>query len=164
VDDLASAPATCWGLAVALLAIASTPLAGPRDLAAPTPAQFGAKLAVYIVIAVLVLLPVAFGPVNRVKAAFSGPLARWLGAISYGIFLWHPLVIDAIFLTKGRWIFTGSPLSTFIATLAGGLLLASICYYGVEQPLQRLALRWPRRRAGSSVESHSVQPAAMTAS
>ena len=164
VDDLASAPVTCWGLALALLAIASTPLAGPRDLTAPTPAQFGAKLAIYIVIAVLVLLPVAFGPVNRVKAAFGGPLARWLGAISYGIFLWHPLVIDAIFLTDGRWIFTGSPLNTFIATLVGGLLLASISYYAVEQPLQRLGLRWPRRRAGSRVESHSAQPVAITAS
>ena len=37
LDDLASAPVTCWAAAVGLLAIATTPVAGPRDLAGRRP-------------------------------------------------------------------------------------------------------------------------------
>jgi peptidoglycan/LPS O-acetylase OafA/YrhL len=156
LDDLARAPFACWAIAIALLAIVATPLAGPRDLTPPTGAQFGAKLAIYAVIAALVMLPVAFGPPSPLKTRFASPLAQWLGAISYGLFLWHPFIIDAIFLTNGQWIFSGSPLSTLGFTLFGAVVLASISYYGVERPLQRWGGRWPRWRAGHATESHSA--------
>jgi peptidoglycan/LPS O-acetylase OafA/YrhL len=156
VDDLAAAPLACWGLALGLLAIASTPLAGPRDLAAPTVVEFATKNVLFMVIAALILLPLAFGPGHRITAAFSGGLARWLGAISYGIFLWHPFVIDATFLVTGWPEFSGGYLRLLIVALVGAIVLASLSYYAMELPLQRWGVRRVPRRRRTATESHSA--------
>jgi peptidoglycan/LPS O-acetylase OafA/YrhL len=145
LDELASAPFACWIVAFGALAVATTPLAGPRDLNTPTAGQFGAKLGLYTVVAVMLLLPLAFGPRDRFTRVFASGPARWLGAISYGLFLWHPLVIALIYRPGGRAEFTGSLGWTFLEVLAGGLALAAVSYYVVELPWQKLAHRSPSR-------------------
>jgi peptidoglycan/LPS O-acetylase OafA/YrhL len=160
LDEVGAAPLACWTMAVALLAVASTPIMGPRDLSPQSNAEFAAKLVLYLAIAVLVLIPVAFAPANRVRAAFSSAPARWLGAISYGIFLWHPFILDWIYRPGGRPVFSGDPLSTLVITLAGALTLASISYYVLERPIQRWGARWPRRRAGVATDTHIAVAAA----
>ncbi|MFI6239196.1 acyltransferase family protein [Micromonospora sp. NPDC050795] len=148
LDDLASAPVTCWAAAVGLMAIATTPVAGPRDLTEPTAAEFGVKLALYLVIAALILIPVAFGGASRAKQVFGSSSARWLGAVSYGLFLWHPMVIELIYLVDDRPLFTGGLLDTFALTMAFGLVYATVSYYGVERPLQLLGSQGRRRSTG----------------
>ncbi|MFD0968012.1 acyltransferase family protein [Plantactinospora endophytica] len=152
LDDLGAAPLACWSVALGLFAVATTPLAGPRDLAEPTAGEFGTKLMLYLAIAVLLMLPLAFGPGTAVRDAVSLPLARGLGAVSYGLFLWHPLVLESIYLGTGRPTFTGDLLTTFTLTLLGGLLLGTLSYALVERPLLRVAARWPGRsgRGGGS--------------
>ncbi|WP_406073481.1 acyltransferase family protein [Micromonospora sp. NBC_01638] len=145
LDDLASAPVACWAAAVALMAIATTPVAGPRDLAGPTAAEFAVKLALYLTIAALILIPVAFGGPSRVKGVFGSTSARWLGTVSYGLFLWHPLVIELIYLLDDRPLFTGGLLNTFALTMVFGLAYAAVSYYSVERPLQLLGSQWGRR-------------------
>ncbi|MET8232955.1 acyltransferase [Micromonospora sp. NPDC005298] len=166
LDDLASAPVACWGAAVGLMAIATTPVAGPRDLEGPTAAEFGVKLALYLAIAALILIPVAFGGPSRVKEIFGSTSARWLGTVSYGLFLWHPLVIELIYLLDDRPLFTGGLLNTFALTMAFGLVYAAVSYYGVERPLQLLGTQRRRRprvgpgqAGGPSVEAAPVSPA-----
>jgi peptidoglycan/LPS O-acetylase OafA/YrhL len=139
LDELASAPMACWTIAVALLAVATTPLAGPRDLNSPGTGEFAAKLILYMLIAVMMLLPLAFGPKDRVTRAFASRPARWLGTVSYGLFLWHPFVIALIYRPGGRQIFTGDLISTFALVLGAGLLLAVISYYLIERPFLVLA-------------------------
>jgi peptidoglycan/LPS O-acetylase OafA/YrhL len=163
INDLAAAPLACWGLAVGLLAIASTPLAGPRTLVAPTAGEFAVKVALYVVIAALIVMPVAFGPDNRVTAAFGGGLARWLGAISYGIFLWHPFVIDVTYLATGWPVFSGDYLTVFVITLSGALVLASMSWYALERPVQRWGGRWPARRRRRVTESQRAVAVASAA-
>ncbi|MBQ0903404.1 acyltransferase [Micromonospora sp. U21] len=138
LDDLASAPVACWVAAAGLLAIATTPVAGPRDLAGPTVAEFAVKLTLYVAIASLILIPVAFGGPTRVKQALSSGPSRWLGVVSYGLFLWHPLVLELIYLLDDRPLFTGGLLSTFALTMLFGLAYAAASYYGVERPIQLL--------------------------
>jgi peptidoglycan/LPS O-acetylase OafA/YrhL len=157
LDDMARAPLACWAMAVCLLAVASTSVAGPRDLAEPTAAQFGAKLAIYLAIGVLVLIPVAFGPRTATKSALDTGIARWLGAISYGLFLWHPLVLEMIYDLTGRPLFTGGYLTTYLLTLVGGIVVATISWYALERPLQRAGARWPRRRkARTAIDNQST--------
>ncbi|MEU8299094.1 acyltransferase [Micromonospora sp. NPDC048909] len=163
LDELGAAPLACWAVALAALAIATTPLAGPRDLAEPTAGEFGAKLLLYLVVAVMLLLPIAFGPQTGVKSVFDSILGRWLGRVSYGLFLWHPFVLEGIYLVGDRPEFTGDPLGTFLLTVAGGLVLAAVSYYAIERPLQRWGSQWPRRRR-STTESQSTVTVATAAS
>lgn len=141
LDGLGSAPIACWVFAFGILAIATTPVAGPRDLNPPTAAQFGVKLGLYLVVAVMLLTPLAFGPQDRFTRVFASGLARWLGTVSYGLFLWHPLVVALIYRPGGRPEFTGGLVSTFGLVLGGGLVLAIVSYYVIELPWQRLAAR-----------------------
>ncbi|SCG55851.1 acyltransferase family protein [Micromonospora halophytica] len=155
LDDLGRAPLACWAIALGALAVATTPVTGPRDLAEPTAAEFGTKLVLYLVVAVLLIVPVAFGPQTRTKSVFDSVLGRWLGRVSYGLFLWHPFVLEGIYVVTDRPEFTGDPLGTFALTVAGGLVLASVSYYAVEKPFQRWGAQWPRRKRRSTSESQS---------
>ena len=154
LDDLGRAPLACWTIALGALAVATTPVTGPRDLAEPTAGQFATKLVLYLVVAVLLIVPVAFGPQTRTKGVLDSVVGRWLGRVSYGLFLWHPFVLEGIYLVDGRPDFTGDPLGTFLLTVAGGLVLAAVSYYAIERPCQRWGGQWPGRRRNTS-ESQS---------
>lgn len=145
LDVLGRVPVTCWLIAAGLYAIATTPVTGPRDLSAFAPGAFGAKLALYLGVAVMVLIPAAFSPRPGVQLFLGGVSGRWLGAVSYGLFLWHPMVIEAIYFVLNRQPFTGDTGTIFLLTLGCGLVVAAISYYVVELPIQRWGARWPRR-------------------
>lgn len=61
----------------------------------------------------------------------------WLGTISYGLYLWHPL-IGAIVpgLPPPGW-------TRFGALTAASILIAAASWYGLGRPLQRLKQCWP---------------------
>jgi peptidoglycan/LPS O-acetylase OafA/YrhL len=164
LDAVATAPLACWAAALAVFAIATTPVGGPLGLTEPTAGEFAVKLVLYVLLAVLIVVPLAFGPETRAKKALSGGTVKWLGAVSYGLFLWHPFVIESIYWVTGRPEFTGSFGWTFVITLGGGLVLAALCYYLIESPCQRFSQRWPRTPRPSSTESQSstTQPSAVS--
>ena len=146
VDDLAAAPLTCCVIALGLFGVASTPITGPRDLTPVSAAELGARVILFTGVAVMILVPAAFGPPNRFKAVLGSAPARWLGTVSYGVFLWHLLVLESIYILGDRALFTGDLLGTYLVTFGGGLLLASTSYYLLERPLLQWSSRWPRRR------------------
>jgi peptidoglycan/LPS O-acetylase OafA/YrhL len=156
LNDLGAAPLACWAVAVALLGVASTPVAGPRDLGALTAREFAVKMLLYTVIAVLVLLPVAFGPATRTKSVFASGTARWLGTVSYGLFLWHPFVLEWVTELDGSPDFSGNWFTTYAWTIAIGLLVAAASYYLVERPLLRWGSQWPRRRPNATDTQSAV--------
>jgi len=140
---------------VGLFAIVTTPVAGPRDLSASAPAELGAKLALYVGVAVMVLIPAAFSPRMGVRLMLASRSGRWLGAVSYGLFLWHPLVLEAVYFVLNRPNFTGDFASIFLLTLGGGLVVASVSYYLVELPVRQWGARWPRRVPNDGRQPHS---------
>ena len=73
----------------------------------------------------------------------------WLGAISYGIFLWHyPLARWTLSWTSGNgWLFAA-------VTLALTLVCATVSWYAVEKPCLRLSLG--RRRSAAAVARAEV--------
>jgi peptidoglycan/LPS O-acetylase OafA/YrhL len=94
-------------------------------------------VAAALLIASVVISPVA--PFSRVLSV--GPM-RWLGRLSYGIYLWHWPV--AQFLDGGRTGLGGVRLLAVRLAVTLGIAVAS--YYLVEQPVRRGALRrLPRR-------------------
>ena len=146
LDDIASAPVSCCIMALGLLAVASTPVAGPRDLI-PSASELGTRIGLFLGTSVILMIAAAFGPPTRVKSALASLSARWLAAVSYGLFLWHLLVLDTIYDLGKRPLFSGDLMGTLLTTLAGGLLLASLGHYLLERPLRRMGAAWspPRK-------------------
>lgn len=156
VAELAKAPLTCWALAAGLFVVAATPLTGPRGLDEPTPGQFATRMVLFLAISVTVVLPVAFAGPGPVGTVLTSPVARWLGIVSYGLFLWHPFVLVLLHPVMGAETVTGL-IRTYVLTMAGALLLATLSWYGLEQPLQQLGRR-RRRRTGQAPASTGSEP------
>ena len=138
--DLARSTGTCWGTSVALFAVATSPLAGPRSLeASPTAWEAVVKNLLYGACALLLLLPLVLGGQDdgAAKALGARPV-RLLGEISYGIFLWHLLVLETVVRVLGQQLFTGSWLVIFTVTWFATVVVAALSYVVVERPALRL--------------------------
>jgi peptidoglycan/LPS O-acetylase OafA/YrhL len=90
----------------------------------------------------LVIAAVTTSGTGILARGFALPPLRWLGLISYGLYLWHWPVI--VWLTPGRTGLDGLPLAAVRLAVGLGLSLAS--YHLVEQPIRRGAVPAGRLR------------------
>jgi peptidoglycan/LPS O-acetylase OafA/YrhL len=146
--SLAGWPGTCWAAAGVLLWLAATPVAGPLTLE-PIPGLAAlTKEAAYAVIGSLLLLPAALGDPRDggLGGVLAHPVSRYLGRISYGVFLWHLLVLRGLYSLTGWEPFTGRLGLVAVLTIAGSICVAALSWALVERPALRLADRLARRR------------------
>ena len=153
LDRLSLAPLACWIAAVGLLVVAGTPVGGGRDVNTFGLNQLAVKVVLFTAVATLVVVPAAFGPPTRAKLVLGNGVLRWLGAMSYGVFLWHPFVLEAIYEITDRPVFGGGFIEVYLMTGGFALALAVLSYYVVERPLLRLSPQWRRRRSSDAVEA-----------
>ncbi|MDF8264081.1 acyltransferase family protein [Luteipulveratus flavus] len=136
---------TCLLAALAVYVLAASPLAGPVDLTAPTVAEGVAKELLYALLAGLLLaaalVPTPAGSVA--EAVGRHPATHWAGDISYGVFLWHVLVLQVIYLATGRPLFSGAFWWVLLPVLGLTTAVASLSAQLVEQPVLRRAHRRP---------------------
>jgi peptidoglycan/LPS O-acetylase OafA/YrhL len=147
--QLAAAPGTCWAAAGALLFLLATPVAGPLTLAPIPGAAALVKEAGYAVVAGLLLVPAALGPQ---RGLLTTPPLRLAGRWSYGIFLWHLVVLDGVYRLTGWADFSGRMLAVTLLTALGSVVLGGLSWGLVERPAlvlaDRLAGRAPARERG----------------
>lgn len=109
--------------------------------------------------------------VADVRQAHSGPLGRalsvtplrWIGTISYGLYLWHWPVF--VYLSQARTGVSGLPLDGLRVLVT--FLLATVSFYAIERPirLRRVTfVRPPVLLAGATVATTLVVLAATTPS
>jgi peptidoglycan/LPS O-acetylase OafA/YrhL len=150
LQHLGRSPLTCWIAALTLLAIASTPVAGPADL---SPATLGAALTknlLYAAIAGLVLLPGVFaGPGQLFSRVFSLAPLRHVGHLSYGLFCVHLVVLELVAQWRDIELFGGRGLELFALTLVISLVVSEVLYRLIERPL----MRWKNLGRGSAPTS-----------
>jgi peptidoglycan/LPS O-acetylase OafA/YrhL len=142
-------PGTCWAAAAVLLWLAATPVAGPLTLD-PIPGLAAlVKEAAYAVIGSLLLLPAVLGDprAGGLAGALAHPVSRFLGRISYGVFLWHLLVLRGVYALTGWAPFSGRLGTAAVLTIAGSVVVATVSWVAVERPALRLAERLARRPA-----------------
>ncbi|WP_433539368.1 acyltransferase family protein [Micromonospora sp. CA-249363] len=148
------APGTSWLIAGALLWIASTPIAGPRGVDPATMVESLVEHLVFLLVAWCVIAPLVGPGSGGVPRALLGqPVIRFLGRISYGIFLWHLLAIEVCIRLLGFTRMNSSFWVLLVLTLALTIPVATATYYVIERPTQRLrrvlARRHDRRRSGT---------------
>ncbi|HMJ74789.1 MAG TPA: acyltransferase family protein, partial [Iamia sp.] len=120
----------------------------PLGLVGVAPAK-GAAWYTFLSIALSVVLVLPAVLDRRGTSAYhrllgSAPL-RWLGELSYGIYLWHMPVLGLLarrFDIQGR---TAAHIPALLGTLALSTVMAVLSYVLVEQPVRRLS----RRAVGS---------------
>lgn len=140
IREIASSPGACWSLGLAGFWLTTTELAGPYGLEAPTTGETVFKHLAFAVIATALMLPAVFGsPSAGWRRTAVNPFFSWLGRISFGVFLWHPMLIEVVRrmlrlepLTGGFWL-------TLSLTLIASTVAGTLSWRLVEEPLQR---RW----------------------
>lgn len=139
VDALAGTPGSCWVIALGLLLIAGTSVAGPTALVPATQTEALTKNLLYAMISTLIVIPGVFGPADgRYVRVMSHNFLRHLGHISYGIFLVHMSVLHFVMWMTGYELFYGHFLQIFVLTLAISVAAAEVLYRVVELPCMRL--------------------------
>jgi peptidoglycan/LPS O-acetylase OafA/YrhL len=140
LDTLTKIPGTVWGIAVVLLVIAATPLAGPYNLSATSPGQAFLKSLLYTGIAACVLFP-ALTPTARTARVLGGRVGHIAGDISYGVFAYHLIVLSVVEQVTDYTLFTGRFALLFFPTLVVSAAVGAASYYGMERPIMRLGRR-----------------------
>ncbi|WP_246053165.1 acyltransferase family protein [Actinocorallia herbida] len=142
----------CWTAAGLLYLISCTELTGPFGL------NFGYdmfwpsifRVVLYGAVSVLLVAPLALHPGNRHRLAVffgSRPMA-WLGRVSYGIYLWHAILLLVLVRLLGPRVHTlPFAFGVLLAlTLLVTLPAAGLSHRFLEEPVRRLGTRWTVRR------------------
>lgn len=153
----ATDPVGCLLIAGAAYLTSTTPVAGSLSL---EPA-FGITLFMRTGLATLVaaglVLPLALGTTSGWSRLLSLPALRWLGLVSYGLFLWHLPVFTAVYAVTGAEFFRGGILPLLSFGVPISLLLAFLSHQFVELPSSGLVARLLARRRGRSQRDHTEE-------
>jgi peptidoglycan/LPS O-acetylase OafA/YrhL len=145
LGKLADNPGTVWAGAVAVFALATSPLVGPYDLSPASPGQAATKNVLYAVLAMLIVFPAVAGADEsskpRVMGVLGGRVGHFLGDISYGVFAYHVVVLGVVERLTGHVVFTGRFATLFWLTLSSSVMLATLSYRLVERPIMRRGRR-----------------------
>jgi len=145
VAELRRHPWTVLALAAAIFWLACTPVAGPATLTPAAPGTATLKELLYAACALLVLTAVAFAPQRDGALALllGHPVARTVGRVSYGVFLWHLVILAGVLDLLGVPVFTGGFWQVLVLTVVGSLGAAAASWRLLERPVLDVAHRRP---------------------
>jgi peptidoglycan/LPS O-acetylase OafA/YrhL len=83
------------------------------------------------------LVPAVFGRGGGLRGVLASPVLRWLGTVSYGLYLWHLAVLT--WLSEERWADRVGWVAGLATGLGLSLLLAAVSWYAIERPALRIA-------------------------
>ncbi|GAB20200.1 hypothetical protein GOEFS_106_00980 [Gordonia effusa NBRC 100432] len=114
------------GLAVILLAVSATPIAGGPTIIPDTAAQTVVKHLLYLVISVALIGPLVFGTDDAWTRLCAARPVVWLGEISYEVFLVHVIVLELVMAALRYRVFGGD--SMLIVTVVTALLSVPLAW------------------------------------
>ena len=158
---VAASGGTCWLLAALVFAIACTPVAGPAGFAVSTVWDTETKTALYAIIGLVLVAPAALQPARetRMSRVLGNRVMRFLGKISYGVYLWQFLLIIGFFnllhLKDGfHQDYSAADVAGLLIAIAFGTAVVSTAsYFVLEGPAQRLYRMVPQT-AGRHAARH----------
>lgn len=121
-------------VATALSVLGLAGLAALAHFATGGAREFSLGLLIVVAMAaVLVVAPVALDPTSPVARVLAWRPLVWLGAISYGVYLWHWPIFLALNGERTGW--SGWPL--FAVRCAATIAVATASWWLLEQPIRR---------------------------
>jgi len=164
VRQVAQATGWCLVIAAGLAVIAATPIAGPLTFDPAEPNSLVIKHVLYGVIAAFLLLPGFLGigdtsdgvpPHSWWAAILANPIVVYLGTISYGVFLWHLVLLRFIQNALGLQVFSGGFWIVWPLVVLASIAVASASWFILERPI----LAWAQRRTpGESAQATQPPP------
>lgn len=135
-----------WWAAAALIFLSTTSTRlYAEGFVQASPPEFVGRTASGALIAWCLLSPIVLaGQSARFPMLGSRPMLA-LGRWSYGIFLWHVVVLQLLFGVLGVPMFGGHMALMWVATLAATIVVAAASYAWVEEPARRAAGQSPLR-------------------
>lgn len=137
-----------WAIAVALVVSQAVNL--------DAPALFSIQLAARPILIVLLVISTVVIPQRRVSAVLEVPALRWLGRISYSLYLWQQLFLvwDGFEVDGLAWV------QWFPANVVAAVGIAVLSHRFVERPTIAIGRRLSARaRQRSQASTSSSQPA-----
>ena len=131
-----------WSLAAVAFVLSATDLAGPAGLTRGQAWQYAGKMGLGAVIGFGLLAPLVLGTARH--RLLQSRLALTIGRWSYGIFIWHLVVLSMMFPIFGFIPFNGGFVHVLALTVAFTVPLAAASYALIEEPVRR----WVKRRFG----------------
>lgn len=125
---------------VAAVALAYLWVSAGDDLGNPSGWMYQGGLVVAGVLAAVIIASVAQPDAGRLGTVLSNPPLRWIGQISYGLYLWHwPTYVLMTDVTTGL-----SGASLLAARLGATFFAATTSFYLIERPVRRYRWKgWP---------------------
>lgn len=144
LEVVRTSPGTLVVLAGVLWLLASTPIAGPRGLEpAPAGEALAAELLYGLVALCLLLAATSRGLTEMLAESPLAGLARWLGDISYAVFLWHVVVLQVAFEVLDLQLFAAPFALTLVLVTVVSVGLAHLSWSLLERPVLARAHRRP---------------------
>lgn len=152
LSRVGSRPIVMAAVAAGAFALSCTELAGPTGLAPLAPWQFAVKIVLGAVLGFALLGPLVLGEPRPHRILDSGPMQA-LGRWSYSIFIWHLVVLSAVFPLAGVFPFSGSMPAVWALTVLLTIGVSAASYSWVEDPARRWLRRW-EARSGRVAAAH----------
>ncbi|GAA5047469.1 acyltransferase [Nocardia callitridis] len=143
--------ALMWSIAAVAFGLSATDLGGPAGLTHADPWQYVAKMVLGTIIGFGLLAPLVLddAPHRWLESRVAATIGRW----SYGIFLWHLVVLSMVFPIFGIVPFNGRFGYVLVLTVVLTVPIAAASYALIEEPARQFARRFDRRKADSVVSS-----------
>lgn len=136
-----------WAVTAAAFLATTVPQWFAEGFVHPPGPEFAARTALGTVAAFCLLAPVTLAPEGHRFAVLGSAPVTMLGRWSYGVFLWHVLVLHFAFQIAFVPMFSGRMLEIWLLTATVSTVIAAVGYSLVEEPSRR----WlsPRRDPGA---------------
>ncbi|MFI6999089.1 acyltransferase family protein [Nocardia sp. NPDC050175] len=142
---LARYPWAGWVVALVGYVLLSSPITGSTSFY-PTVGQALLEHVLNMVVAVALVAPLLAAPQRGPARPLSRGIPAWFGRISYGLFLWHMVVVESWFRLTETGPGTVSFAVLFPLTVAVTTVLAWLSYILIERPARRLRRAFPSTR------------------
>ncbi len=143
IRSLASDTSGCLLVGGGAYALATTSLAGSLTLAPSSGPQTSVRLLLNAAVAAALLAPLTVGRGGGWASVLSTPTVRWVGTVSFGVFLWHLPVLTGLYAASGIPLFGGGLVPLLAVGVPVSLALAWLSLRFVELP----SMRWAARRS-----------------